>query len=185
MSKRFLTIALIISIAINLTAISTFTYYCWKARSFKKHITSRHVSEKYGWRKSPLRRRLNLTEDQIDAINKQHEEMRARMIPLMEELSEKRIELMTSLRDSEINEARADTLQRQIATLQFKADSQVFENLCQIKDILTPEQQEQFFTLFEKRQLYQKGMYQPPLEEHFEWRTNNRKKQEHEDYEGR
>ena len=107
------------------------------------------------------------------------------MIPLMEELSEKRIELMTSLRDSEINEARADTLQRQIATLQFKADSQIFENLCQIKDILTPEQQEQFFTLFEKRQLYQKRMYRPPLEEHFKQRTNNHRKQEHEDYDGR
>ena len=185
MSKRFLTIALTISVAINLTAISTFTYYWWKARSFKRYITSSHVSERYGWRRSPLRRKLNLTEDQIEVINKQHEERKARMIPLMEELSEKRTELMTSLRDSEINEARADTLQRQIATLQFKADSQIFENLCQIKDILTPEQQEQFFTLFEKRQLYQKRMYRPPSEEHFKLRTNNRREQEHEDHEGR
>lgn len=185
MSKRFLTIALTISVAINLTAISTFTFYWWKARSFKRHITSSHMPERYGWRRSPLRRKLNLTEDQIEAINKQHEEMRARMIPLMEELSEKRIKLMTSLRDSEINEARADTLQRQIATLQFKADSQVFENLCQIKDILTPEQQEQFFTLFEKRQLYQKGMRQPLLKEHFKRNMNDRRRQEHGDYENR
>jgi len=76
-----------------------------------------------------------------------------------------------------------DTIQRQIATLQFKADSQVFENLCKIKDILTPEQQEQFFTLFEKRQLYPRGMPRSPVEEHSERRMNNRRKQEHGDYE--
>ncbi len=163
MNKRFLIIALTISIAINLAALFTIGFYWWERRSFKRGITPRRVSERYDWRRSPLSRRLNLTEEQIEVINKQHEEMRSKMLPLTDELFKKRRELTTLLWEAPPDRERTDTLQREIASLQFKVDSQVFENLCQIKDILTPEQQKQFFKLFEKRQLYPRGMRRPPL----------------------
>ena len=168
-----------------MVALFTFSFYWLERRSFKRGITPRRISEKYDWRRSALPRRLNLTEEQTEAINKQHEEMDSKMLPLIDELFRKRRELMTLLCDTLLDRARTDTLLSEIASLQFKVDSQVFENLCQIKDILTPEQQEQFFMLFEKRQLYQKGMRQPLLKEHFKRGMNDRRRQEHGDYENR
>ena len=174
MSKRFLIIAFIISVAINLAAVLTFGYYWWEERSFRRGIASRWVSKGPDWRGSPLRNRLNLTQEQIEAINARHEEMRSRMLPLMDKLFMKRKELMALLRETELDKARVNTLVREIASLQTNVDSKVFENLCQIRDILTPEQQKQFFMLFEERQLFPMGMRRPPWEEHPEQRMKDR-----------
>ena len=124
---------------------------------------------------------LNLTEEQTEAINKQHEEMDSKMHPLIDELFKKRSELMTLLCDTLPDRARTDTLLREIASLQFKVDSQVFVNLRQIRDILTPEQQKRLFTLFEKRRLYPGGMTLSPVEKHFERKIHDRGKNKQRD----
>jgi Spy/CpxP family protein refolding chaperone len=174
MSKKLLVIALIISAAINLAAVITFGYYWWEARSFRRGIPSMRAAEGPDWRGSPLRHRLNLTQEQIEAINAKHEEMRSKMLPLMDELFMKRKELMALLREAELDRARVDALLEEIASLQAKVDLQVFENLYQIRDTLTPEQQRQFFMLYE-RQLFPMGMgMRPPFrEEHPERMMND------------
>lgn len=173
MSKRVLIVALIISAAINVGAVLTLSYYWLEERSFKRAIPSRSMPEGDRWRRSFLRHKLNLTEEQTNAIDVKHQEMMSSISPLRHELLVRRRELMSLLRETELNKARAGTLLREIASLQTKVDSQVFENLCQIRDILTPEQQKRFFVLLEERQRYPMGMGPPPWEEHFKRKMKN------------
>ena len=164
MSKRALIIILVISVAINLAAILTFGYHWWETWSYRREITSRGIDRRRDLRGSLLRHRLNLTEEQIDAINAVHEEMRSKMLSLRGKLFTKREELIALLGETEPNKARADSLIKEIASLQAEVEARVFENLYQMRDILTPEQQKQFLQLYERR-LHPEGMRPPPPEE--------------------
>ena len=184
MSKRSLIIILVISVAINLAAILTFGYHWWEARSYKREITSRRIDRRRDLRGSLLRHRLNLTEGQMDAINAMHEEMRPKMLSLREKLFTKREELIALLRETKPNKARADSLVKEIASLQAEVEARVFENLCQMRDILTPEQQKQFLQLCERR-LHPGGMRPLPPEKRPERRMQDRRRQERGDREDR
>ncbi len=165
MSKRFLVVLLIISVVINLAAVFTFGYYWWEERGSRRSFASRWPGRGPGWRGSHLIDKLSLTEEQIEVIDRRHEEMRSEMALLMTELFKKRKELMMLLREAEPDKARAGTLLRKIASLQTKVDSHVFESLCEMKDILTPLQKEQFLILLEERHSYPRGMHHPSWEE--------------------
>lgn len=175
MSKRSLIIILVISVAINLAAILTFGYHWWERRSCKREITSRWIDKGRDLRRSLLRQRLNLTEEQMEAINALHEEMRPKMLSLKEKLFTKREKLISLLRETEPNKARADSLIKEIASLQAEAEAQFFENLCQMRDVLTPEQQKQFLQLYERR-LHPRGMHLPSLEERPEQGMQDRRR---------
>lgn len=184
MSKRSLIIILVISVAINLAAILTFGYHWWEARSYKREITSRWIDRGRDLRGSLLRHRLNLTEEQTDAINAMHEEMRPKMVSLREKLFIKREKLIALLRETGPNKARADTLLGDIASLQTELEAQVFEHLCRMKDMLTPEQQKQFLQLYERKS-HPGGMRLSPLEERPERRIQDRRRPERGDREDR
>lgn len=173
MSKRVLLIVVIISVTINLAAVLTFSYYRLQERSFRREMTSRRIAEGDRRKRRFLQHELNLTEEQIEAVDSKHQEMTSNMARLRHELLVKRRELMSLLRETELDKARAGILLREIASLQTEVDSQVFENLSQMKDILTPEQQRQFFMLLEERQGHPTGLGPPPWEGHFERRMKD------------
>ncbi len=175
MSKRSLIIVLVISVAINLAAILTFGYHWREGRSYKRDITLRRIDKGRDLRGSLLRQKLNLTEEQMDAINAMHEEMRPKILSLRKKMFTKREELMALLREAEPNKARADSLVKEIASLQAEVEARVFENLCQMRDILTPEQQKQFLQLYERR-LHPEGMRPLPPEKRPERRMQDRRR---------
>jgi Spy/CpxP family protein refolding chaperone len=73
--------------------------------------------------------------------------MRSAMGPLREELFKKRQELMSLLREEDLNRTQADMLIEQIAELQVRHDAQIFDRLLMMKRILTPEQQQRLGAL--------------------------------------
>ena len=162
MSKKAITIILIISVAINLVAIFTIGYNWSKVRYYRRDISPMWIDKGHDFGRSILRHKLDLTEDQIDVLNTRHEEMRPKMLSIREELFSKRKELLTLLREPEPNRAKADSIIRDIVSMQIGMEKEVFEHLCQIKDVFTPEQQERFSTLFEQRLLHPGGMHRPP-----------------------
>lgn len=175
MSKRSLIIVLVISVAINLAAVLTFGYHWWEARSYRREIAPRWIDRGPDLRRSLLRQKLDLTGEQMDSLNVMHKEMRSKMLSLRKKMFTKREKLMALLRETEPNKSRADTLLGDIASLQTELEAQVFEHLCQMKDILTPEQQKQFIRLYERRS-HPRGMHLPSLEERPEQGMQDRRR---------
>lgn len=164
MSKRTLVIILVISVSINLAAILTFGYHWWEVRNFRREMPPRWIDRGPNLRRGLLKHRLDLTEEQIDAINARREEMRPKMRSLRKKMLTKREELSRLMRETEPNREKADSLIREIASLRAEVETRVFESLCQMRNILTPEQQKQFIRLYERR-LRPEGMPPPPPEE--------------------
>jgi Spy/CpxP family protein refolding chaperone len=140
MNKKLLVAILAISVIINLVAIFTLGYYWWEIRSHKRGMMPQWMGRLHGWHESPLRQKLNLTEEQVEVLNKNQEEMRLKMLPYREELFAKRKNLMELLRDTELDRAHADSLFKEIVNLQIELEVRVFDNLWYIRSILTPEQ---------------------------------------------
>jgi len=155
MSRKLLIIALIISVAINLAAVFTIGFYWREVRSHKRDIRPRWTERVHDWHESPLRRELNLTEEQLEVLNRYQQEMRQKMLPYRQELFTKRKELMELLKETEPNKERADSLFREIVSLQMELEAHIFDNLWYLRSMLTPEQRERletlFHELFEKR----------------------------------
>jgi Spy/CpxP family protein refolding chaperone len=99
---------------------------------------------------SILSRALKLNDKQINAIEEMHLKTSSKMSPLAQALDLKRKELINLLKEDKLNEVKVDTLFKQISALQSKIEFCLFENMCQMKGILTPAQQQQFFELLQK-----------------------------------
>lgn len=151
MILKILVVVLIVSVVINLAAVLTFGFYWWNEGSPKRDVSQRGMAEGPDWRASRLGHRLNLTDEQIKAMDAGREEMRSKTSSLQRKLSEKRKELTALLREPELDRARADALFKEIATLQTELEVLAFEKLREVSKILTPEQREQFLELYERR----------------------------------
>ena len=148
MDKKVLVIILVISVAINLATLFTFGYFWWARHSNAgQRVLLRPPHMMHDWQQTRMAKELGLNDQQIEEMRKANDEMRTAMQPLREELFKKRQELMSLLRDEEINRAKADTLIEQIAELQAEHDAQIFDRLLVMKSILTPEQRQRLGTL--------------------------------------
>lgn len=161
MSKRLLIIILIVSLCINLVAIFTLGYYWLEAHRFERGFMPPPIAQRHDWQRSHLRERLDLTEEQVQALNEAQEELKAKIHPIMEELFSKREELLSLLRESDYDSERADNLIREIVSLQVETETHIFDNLWHMKNILSQEQQERFFEMMEERHEYMGRM--PPF----------------------
>jgi Spy/CpxP family protein refolding chaperone len=131
---------------------------------------------RHGWRRSPLRHKLHLDENQLDAIETMREKMHLRIIPMRQELSVKRRELMGLLKESKPDKARLDVLFKEIAHLQAEIELCTFENTYQTKELLNPDQQRQFLELFQRR-LSGRGMPGFPPEPEYQRGLKHKKRE--------
>jgi Spy/CpxP family protein refolding chaperone len=171
MSKRVLIIILLISVSINCVAVFTIASYWWQARRYKGDVMPLWMERGQGWHRSPLRRELNLTDAQMEALQKNQEEMRQKMLPYRQELFTKRKELMELLKEAEPNRERADSLFREVVALQMELEAHMFDNLWSVRSILTPQQREKLealmHELFEARRPPEPPLHHmPPPYEH-------------------
>ena len=146
MDKKVLVIILVISVAINLATMFSFGYFWWTSHTQENNFPAppRMMPD---WQHARMSKELGLSDQQIEQIKEANEAMRSAMQPLREELFEKRQELMSLLREDEMDRARADQLIEQIAELQAEHDAQIFDRLLVLKEILTPEQRQRLGAL--------------------------------------
>ena len=153
MNQKAITIILIISLAFNLmmiTAIGVFFFTSHTRPRFREPIAP-WAAEGHDWQKSHLKERLNLTDAQIEAFNKQQEAIREMSKPIAEELMKKRRALIELLKDPDADSAQADLVFQEIVALQTQLETIVFHNMSKMKDILTPEQRAELMRMIEKR----------------------------------
>lgn len=148
MDKKVLVVILVISVAINAATMFTLGYFWWTRHGDVDQKTLVHPPRMmHDWQQTRMAKELGLSHQQIEEMRKANEEMRIAMQPLREELFKKRQELMSLLRDEEMDRAKADLLIEQIAGLQAEHDAQIFDRLLVMKSILTPEQRQRLGTL--------------------------------------
>lgn len=165
MNKKLFVIIFVVSVAINLGAVVTLAYYWLTERGPQEwdRMPPPLMAREPNWEGSPLKHMLNLTDEQIVKMNAKQEEMRSKMHSLADELFMKRKELMALLTETELDNAKADTLIKEIAALQVRLELQIFKHFSELKKILTPEQYERLFTLFD-RQFMPLGLGMIPLD---------------------
>jgi Spy/CpxP family protein refolding chaperone len=104
---------------------------------------------KHDLEKSLLSRTLKLNNKQINAIEEMHLKTNSKIDPVTRLLDLKRKELIGLLKEDNLDKVKADTLFKEISALQSKIEFYLFENMCQMKEILTPLQQQKFFELLQ------------------------------------
>jgi Spy/CpxP family protein refolding chaperone len=161
--KRGLVLLLVFSLAVNLTAIVTFSYYWWDEAHSDKGLGRRGTARSADVRPELLRRRLDLSKEQLEQIDGERDRMMTDMMSLREQSSEMRRDLMALLEAEKLDREKADSLLGEIASLQVRIEKQVFEHLVEMKDVLTPEQQRLLLQMLERR-LYPGEPERHPLE---------------------
>ena len=148
MDRKVLVVILVISVAINLATMFTLGYFWWaRHKVAEQRVLVDRPHMMHDWHQTRMAKELGLSDEQIEAMRSVNEEMRITTQPLREELFKKRQELMSLLRDEEIDREKADVLIGQIASLQANLDEQIFDRLLMMKRILTPEQQQRLGAL--------------------------------------
>jgi Spy/CpxP family protein refolding chaperone len=172
MSKT-LVLLLVVSLAVNLAAVVTFSYYWWSEDRSAGRSGRALASRGSDVRPDLLRRRLQLTEEQLGAVGREREEMMRQMMSIRRQSSNKRRELMELLEEAELDRGRADSLLEEIAALQVRIERLTFEHLAKMRQLLTPQQQEHLLRMLERR-LPHGGNGHPLLEERMERRMKDR-----------
>jgi len=148
MDKKVLAVILVISVAINVATVFTLGYFWWtRHTATEQEVLVRTPHMMHDWQQTRMAKELGLSDHQIEEMRKANEEMRMAMQPLREELFKKRQELMSLLRDEDLDREKAEMLIEQIAELQAKHDAQIFDRLLTMKGILTPEQRQRLGAL--------------------------------------
>jgi Spy/CpxP family protein refolding chaperone len=151
MMSKTLVLLLIVSLAVNLAAAVTFGYYWWSERHTTREFGRRWSMERPEVEPDMLRRRLDLSKEQMETIEKERQALASDMRSLRLRSSRARRELMELLEEEEIDRGRADSLLSEVASLQADIERKVFEHLARMRRVLTPEQREHLLHLLQRR----------------------------------
>ncbi|MFB0509409.1 MAG: Spy/CpxP family protein refolding chaperone [bacterium] len=146
MKTKIVIIILVISLGINVGFVASYVYQQLTVKRFEERDIA-----KRSWRRGGLRRKLNLGENQLKAIEAMQEKASLKMQAVRETLKIKREDLTGLLKKPQLDKSRLQTLIKEIANLQAEIELVLSENIWQVKEVLTPEQQQQFFKLFNGR----------------------------------
>jgi Spy/CpxP family protein refolding chaperone len=138
MKHKIVIVALVVSVALNVGALATYVY---------RRATAPKMPEPPG----RFAEELGLTEEQHEMMHAQREKAFREMEPLRQRMDRKRSEVLALLKEPEIDVARRDRLFAEIADLQMQMELLTFNNMCQTRDMLRPEQRERFVDMVEER----------------------------------
>ena len=143
MKSKVITIILIISLGINIGLLASYVYQ----QLTGKRIEERDVTKR-GWRRGRLRHKLKLDEDQLKKAEAMQETTYLKINPIRDTLKIRREELANLLKNSQLDKSKLQNLIKEIANLQAEIEFIYSEQIWQMKKVLSPEQQQQFFKLF-------------------------------------
>jgi len=151
MKRKLLVLGIIILVIANISALATIVYN----RCFKSEETYPSPGPRHSF--AFLRRELSLTEDQMAQLEARRTSFEKQIVEIRIKLREKREALMEEIRAAVPDSTRIDQLVDEIGTLQLELEKQTIRHILQEKAILTPEQREKFFSMFEEH-FHRRGM---------------------------
>lgn len=97
--------------------------------------------------------KLNLNDEQKDAMHDIRVSTKTRMIDIRADLQKKRLALAEIMRADAPDRAAYEQTAREISDLQLKQKMLLFDSRQEVMNVLTPEQQEEFRQMAEKRRM--------------------------------
>jgi Spy/CpxP family protein refolding chaperone len=145
MNKRLMIAALVLLVVINITALATLSYNRW-IKTWPVSESQWNQSE--SWQK--LQTEISLNPQQSQTMQDLRLSLSREVESIRQQMSEKRNALLEEARNSSPNLSRIDSLIEEISALQTEIQKKSVRNLLKDKKILTPGQQEKYFSLFEE-----------------------------------
>ena len=153
MKSKVITIILIVSLGINIGLLASYVYHKFTGKKSEERDIS-----KRGWRRGKLRHKLKLDENQLKKVEVMQEATYLKINPIRDTLKIRREELANLLKNTQLDKSKLQNLITEIADLQAEIELIYSEQIWQMKEVLTSEQQQQFFKLF-KGKLRGKNMF--------------------------
>ena len=151
MKKKSIIWGVILLTAINVAALTTRAYNHWD-----RDDSSRREDRREG-RRSSWEDRFDLSASQSEQMKVQHEVLVEKIRPLRDVMQGKRDHFYELIMVTAPDRAAIDRVQDEMDSLQADIKRLVIDNMLAQKEILTPEQQSQFFNMIKKQ--YGNGNY--------------------------
>ena len=142
MKKKWFVVSIILITIINLSAFGTYIYNRW--RHSKIIYCSSTDTASHG---CYMKRCLGISDEQASNLDVLEKTYKPKVEALSSMMKEKRIELVKELMKEKPDSMRIRQILREVDSLQAQMQREVVERLIEEKRILTPEQQEKFFSL--------------------------------------
>lgn len=144
MKRKLLILGIALIVIINLSAFGTLSYKRWcRYRAECRYIN--HQDENY------LYTQLSLSESQIEEMKTIKQSFFLRTDRINTVLHGKRIKLVDLLTASQPDKEKIDKVLEEVDSLQAELQKDVIYNILKEKVILTPVQQEKFFSIIKER----------------------------------
>jgi len=143
MKKKRFVIALVLLSFINITALATLSYNRW-LRPKSKAVQQDTLDTWNG-----LREEVRLTPRQMERMQGRRLSFEKEIESLRERMWETKNSLAHETRKPSPDLDRLDALIEEFSGLQASIQKKTMRNLLKDKDLLTPQQQERYFSLFE------------------------------------
>jgi hypothetical protein len=144
MKKRLLIFAIVLLCIINITALATLSYNRW-IRPQQEDVSMEGAS---AWEAMQIQ--IDLKPNQMQRMQGQRLSFEKEVESLRLQMEEKRIDLIEEARNSMPDLDRIDGIVDELSVLQAEVQKKTIRNLIKDKKILSPGQQERYFSMFEK-----------------------------------
>jgi len=141
MKSKWLTIVLVLSLAINAGVLATMGYHYYVNAS-----TPSTAPCPMSPGDSHLYQSLGLSNAQLAKIDPLAQKFHGRLAELGSAMEEKK-ELLVTLLQTNSNPVKIENLRKEIAGLQDEIQKEVITHITELKKILDPDQQQRFFNL--------------------------------------
>jgi Spy/CpxP family protein refolding chaperone len=153
--KNLAILLLALLTVVNIAALVTFGYH---RLGFERHFHPAGPSDEP---RKAIRQELGLSQEQAEEFEARFEKFRAETKPITDSLEAKKMEMMNELSAARPSMERVDKLAGEIGALHEQLQKKMALNLLEGKSLLTPEQQEKFFSLFREGPGRAKGLRNP------------------------
>jgi Spy/CpxP family protein refolding chaperone len=144
MKRKVLVSVVVILAVVALSTLTTIMYMRWFTHKEARFLPRREHSLVF------LRRELGLSDAQIAEIEAQRNSFEKQIDSTQAELGEKRRAVMEELRANTPDTLRIDHLVSEIGVLQSELEMRAIRHMLREQAILTPEQREKFFSMFNR-----------------------------------
>jgi Spy/CpxP family protein refolding chaperone len=136
MSKKLLTILLVLSVAVNLLAVFALgAYFRQSARPSKPPMQQERVLAL-----DQLRERFGLTEAQMESVRVLHKYRHDNVRPVQDRLEAMQAEMLALLQAPELDRPRVDSLLGAMTAARDSMEQMALDVMLRMRGVLTPEQ---------------------------------------------
>lgn len=160
MKKNPAILLLVLLTIINIAALATFTYHRFYPR-MPFPLTGQPAMNQPEPPKDFMQRELDLNPEQAKKFESHFEKFRTETRPIIDSLSNKRMELTQEMAGEPLDTAKLNQLVEEISALESRLQKRVISHMLETKAFLNPDQQKKFFLLFKEARDQARGPADP------------------------